>query len=242
MATAERPEPITVLMSYPRSGNHLVRAYVEAVSGRPTLGCLENPQDVPIRDRFADTPEAPFARHSEVPVARKIHWLREALELRRHGLDIDRLCLIVRDPRRCVISQLVRSAQELKGIRRLKARRRLQRPDYLRQQILVQLAEWQTLVDHYLASERPKLALRFEDLTSDNRLAVVNERLLPFFGISERFASQAELDAVGRYGREGQLATVKALPEAVYAQFQAASAELETLADYPQICRRIGAA
>jgi hypothetical protein len=36
------------LLSYPRSGNHLVRFFIELLSEEPTLGCIENNKDLPI--------------------------------------------------------------------------------------------------------------------------------------------------------------------------------------------------
>ncbi len=37
-----------VILSYPRSGNHLVRFLIELLTEEPTLGCKENPKDKPI--------------------------------------------------------------------------------------------------------------------------------------------------------------------------------------------------
>ena len=37
-----------VLLSYPRSGNHLVRFFIELLSELPTLGCINNKLDIPI--------------------------------------------------------------------------------------------------------------------------------------------------------------------------------------------------
>jgi hypothetical protein len=37
-----------ILLSYPRSGNHLVRFFMELLSEQPTLGVLNNVKDRPI--------------------------------------------------------------------------------------------------------------------------------------------------------------------------------------------------
>ena len=37
-----------ILLSYPRSGNHLVRFFIELLSETPTYGCIENITDLPI--------------------------------------------------------------------------------------------------------------------------------------------------------------------------------------------------
>lgn len=41
-----------MILSYPRSGNHLTRFIIEYISGRPTMGCYNNSKDTPIRERF----------------------------------------------------------------------------------------------------------------------------------------------------------------------------------------------
>jgi hypothetical protein len=37
-----------ILLSFPRSGNHLVRFFIELLSEQPTHGCIENKNDIPI--------------------------------------------------------------------------------------------------------------------------------------------------------------------------------------------------
>jgi hypothetical protein len=39
---------VKILLSYPRSGNHLVRFFIELLSETPTLGCKDNIKDVSI--------------------------------------------------------------------------------------------------------------------------------------------------------------------------------------------------
>ena len=37
-----------IILSYPRSGNHLTRFFIELLSEKPTFGCKCNPKDIPI--------------------------------------------------------------------------------------------------------------------------------------------------------------------------------------------------
>lgn len=37
-----------ILLSFPRSGNHLVRFFIELLSEQPTYGCINNKNDIPI--------------------------------------------------------------------------------------------------------------------------------------------------------------------------------------------------
>ncbi|MDU8942807.1 hypothetical protein [Ovoidimarina sediminis] len=229
-----------LLMSYPRSGSHMVRAVLEAASGRPTLGCPGNPADTPIRDRFPPSAETPFAREAEAPIAQKIHWVSEELALRRGGVEVERICLVIRDPAKCVVSQMVRSLDEARGVSRLRQRRRMARPGRLESMLFGELAHWMALVDRCAASDLPKLVLGFEDLVSPDGLAMVNEDLLPFFGLEHRFSDRAALDAVLAFGRESQVARKKTLPPDVYARNARASEIVREAVDYAEVRSRLG--
>ena len=44
-----------IILSYPRSGNHLVRFFIELLSEIPTFGCKSNPKDIPIfKNQFSE--------------------------------------------------------------------------------------------------------------------------------------------------------------------------------------------
>ena len=48
-----------IILSYPRSGNHLTRFFIELLTEKPTFGCLINPLDIPIyQNKF--TTDLPF--------------------------------------------------------------------------------------------------------------------------------------------------------------------------------------
>ena len=233
---------VALLMSYPRSGNHMVRALLEAASGQPTLGCRGNRRDTPIRDRFADDRTAPFERRSEQPIAQKMHWISEELALRRDGQVAERLCLVVRDPERCVVSQLIRRLESFGKVKRWGALLWLRKPRNLERTVLSEVAQWYILIDHYLASDLPKLVVGFEDLLSVDGLAIVNDGLLPFFGVQERFDDVERMRAVADYGRESQLEDVKTLPEGVadYAHLRSDIVDVvRSSVDYNEIRTRL---
>lgn len=231
---------VAFLISYPRSGNHMVRAFLEAASGQPTLGCRGNPHDIPIRDRFPTIVDTPFERRSEQPIAQKIHWIFEELSLRRDGQMAERLCLIVRDPARCVVSQLTRSLEERGRVTRWKTLRKMRKPERLERIVFSELERWYVLIDHYLASDLPKLAIGFEDLLSKNGLSIVNDQLLPFFGISDRFEDEESIRKVAEFGRESQLSDVKTLSEAAYKDNKLASDIVRSAVDYNDVRARLG--
>lgn len=70
-----------IVASFPRSGNHLVRFFIEYMTGRPTLGCFNSPQDIPIHCN--DFPEEPavLAHVGGDPIAHKAHFVRELRHL-----------------------------------------------------------------------------------------------------------------------------------------------------------------
>ncbi|WP_433989077.1 hypothetical protein SuNHUV7_32240 (plasmid) [Pseudoseohaeicola sp. NH-UV-7] len=231
---------VALLMSYPRSGNHMVRAFLEAASGQPTLGCRGNSLDTPIRDRFSAEKITPFEKSSEQPIAQKIHWISEELSLRRDGYLTERLCLVVRDPAKCVVSQLIRSTNDLRGIRRWKKVRKLRKPERMSGIVISELENWYVLIDHYLASDLPKLVIGFEDLLSQNGLSIVNDQLLPFFGARGRFDDVKRMMTVAEFGRESQLSDTKSIPDAVYESNQLASEIVRSAVDYEEIRGKLG--
>ena len=84
--------PRTFLLSYPRSGNSWVRYIAEWLSGRPSLGCQDNPEDIPLcQNTLRDNPLA-HVRQDLPPVLLKSHG--EHLDPRTG----DRLILLTRDP------------------------------------------------------------------------------------------------------------------------------------------------
>jgi hypothetical protein len=63
-----------VLLSYPRSGNHLVRFFIELLTETPTMGCKENKNDTPIYQNTFPVP-IPFCigRYDTSDVYHKYH-------------------------------------------------------------------------------------------------------------------------------------------------------------------------
>jgi len=89
---------MVLLLSYPRSGNHLVRYIIEFLTGQATLGCFSNRvQDSPIFKRYS----VRLLGHvkEDAPVAKKSHF---AYELKDHKCD--KLIFILRDPVEAILS------------------------------------------------------------------------------------------------------------------------------------------
>lgn len=92
-----------LVASFPRSGNHLVRFFIEYMTGRPTLGCYKNPKDIPIHcNGFPDEPSV-LAHVGGEPIAHKAHFVKELQYLVRR-YTIDGLVLVRRHPIEAIVS------------------------------------------------------------------------------------------------------------------------------------------
>ncbi len=91
---------INVLLSYPRSGNHLVRFFIELITETQTNGCKYNDHDIPIYKNVFDS-EIPFNINEESKLIKynKYHNSNEIDD------TIDQLILIVRNPREVLLRQ-----------------------------------------------------------------------------------------------------------------------------------------
>ena len=96
------------IISYPRSGNHLVRGIVEAYSKRPTEGCFGITSDPPIYQNKSNK-DAIISIKSDVAIGYKAHLLREihARDL-LYGRSNLGMILITRNPADAIASQCVR--------------------------------------------------------------------------------------------------------------------------------------
>lgn len=85
---------MNVLLSLPRSGNTLMRYYIELISHRPTLGCDGSDVDKPIYKRSKSNL---ISIKNNSPIISKSHKIDETKKL----IGKDKLILIVRDFNEC---------------------------------------------------------------------------------------------------------------------------------------------
>jgi hypothetical protein len=85
------------LLSYPRSGNHLARFFIELLSERPTRGCSDNKSDVPIHtNRFSEP--VPF----KIATTDRNNFIAD----KHHSVptgSYQKLVFLVRNPREALI-------------------------------------------------------------------------------------------------------------------------------------------
>lgn len=91
---------INVILSYPRSGNHLVRFFIELITETQTNGCKYNSKDVPIYKNIFDM-EVPFNINNESKLIQyyKYHNSNKICD------SINQLILIVRNPLEVLLRQ-----------------------------------------------------------------------------------------------------------------------------------------
>ena len=96
-----------ILLSYPRSGNHLVRYILEYITGLPTSGCYGNPKDRPIYTNKFPNKETPLSHvdHNYHFSFTKFHKIPSVYNSAYLKADPS-LILIVRDYKECIISHL----------------------------------------------------------------------------------------------------------------------------------------
>lgn len=154
------------LLSYPRSGNHLVRALLEYGFGRPTLGCFETERDTPIYQRAPNRRTGMIQITNQTPIGYKSHFILDTIKAEMAYGQIPGLVIIVRDPVAGIASHTCRS---IKGLTAFK-------PKEIRRRVEHGLNSYMALV-HYFCS-RPaanKLVVEFERLLDpDTQLDYAN--------------------------------------------------------------------
>lgn len=94
------------IISYPRSGNHAVRAIIERFSGRPTLGCPgAERDDPPIFFRRQNQRLKLIEIRDQQCIARKSHFLREFIKHDEQETEAG-IILITRDPLEAITSHI----------------------------------------------------------------------------------------------------------------------------------------
>ena len=154
------------LLSYPRSGNHMVRTLLEYGFGRPTLGCFESERDTPIYQRAPNRRKGLIQITNEAPIGYKSHFILETIKAEMAHGQIPGLVIIVRDPVAAIASHTCRS---IKGFTAFK-------PKEIRRMVEHGLNSYLALV-HYFRSHPAarKLVVEYERLLDpDTQLDYAN--------------------------------------------------------------------
>lgn len=95
------------IISYPRSGNHLVRFIAEFITGGYTQGCINNENDVPLFNNEYQVKDILSHVDSSNEVAIKAHFVSEvAFNKSNHLINNDGILLCIRNPFHCISSHI----------------------------------------------------------------------------------------------------------------------------------------
>jgi hypothetical protein len=145
---------LIAIASYPRSGNHLVRFVVEYITGRSTLGCFGNPEDVPIfRNIFPDD-ETVLDHVQDPPIGCKAHTVDELEQLNRM-FDFSSVIFIRREPHEAILAHVEPSILSFLFPR-------------LRREFKGHVSWYFNLLHYYSATDVPKVQISYESLISPN--------------------------------------------------------------------------
>lgn len=180
------------IVSYPRSGNHLVRAILEAYTNQPTEGCIGSKRDIPICHRAANKSKI-IQKYSDRPIGYKAHFVREIHERDKIKTDTPMgMVLITRDPVAAISSHTTRMLSNRRKYPWLSTRQK-------RAAIQTQIDLYLSLVFRYVAQEDgPKVHVRFEDLICKETADQAAEKLLSPFGVCLAGPSLSEVSKIAK--------------------------------------------
>lgn len=183
------------IVSYPRSGNHAVRAILEYCFHRPTLGCHGVINDPPIYQRPPNRKAGVISISDKTPIAYKSHFITGTLLVDRAVGPINGLLLVIRDPVTAITSHIGRTLNVTHRFRKSEIRRR----------VGPQVDAYMALVHYFRSSEaRRRIAVEYERLLDPaQRLGYVNG-LLARLDCSDRL-DDPTLDRVQAISKDSQV-------------------------------------
>ncbi len=92
---------INILLSYPRSGNHLVRFFIELLTETKTNGCKENKKDIPVYKNNYEI-DIPFNIKDENNIEGVIEYYKYHVPPNKNEL-VNKLILVIRNPREVLL-------------------------------------------------------------------------------------------------------------------------------------------
>lgn len=147
------------VLSYPRSGNHLVRTLLEFASHRPTMGVIESTKDDPIFSRPPNQALNLINIKNFKPIGYKSHWLNQVRLVERTISEPKGLIFIQRKMENAIFSHLYRSLRK-----KLFVSNRL-----IQTSVRDAVNQYLSVVYFYESyNAGPKIKILFEDLAKSN--------------------------------------------------------------------------
>ena len=185
------------ILSYPRSGNHLVRALVEFASHRPKLGCKNGRNDPPIYLRKPNQLLKKIIINDENPIGFKSHSLHEAQLVQKNNPRNLGLVFVQRKMEEAIFSNSYRNLEKKFHLNGRELRKKIEQE-----------------IDFYLGSQLfyknydagPKICINFEDITNQdvNRAMIVSESFLSEMGLANTKLNIKDFEEIKELARESQ--------------------------------------
>jgi len=185
------------IISYPRSGNHAVRAIVERYSGRPTMGCPGSRRDIPIYLRAPNLQTGTITLHDSTPIAYKAHFLHQIAANDKIAGHPTGIVPVTRDPAMAIASHVYRSVR----------RRHFGIDKTLRRMIPSAIDAYLALIYFYRSlDKRPRIHVQFEDILSAEEARRLNTvcQLLGRMGLPDDEVDVESLAQVLSVSRDSQ--------------------------------------
>lgn len=187
------------LASYPRSGNHLVRALLEYATKSPTFGCPGAKHDTPIYSRKPNIASGVIKISEHCPVGLKSHFLNQ---LRRNEREhkVANILLITRDPVGAISSQICRQFSKKIYVSERAIRRAVE----------VGLDTYLSLLYAYRTYpiER-RYHIKFEDLMDNDTALYSANELLAVVCPTATQISLSEWNSIRKLAKESQVSLVR---------------------------------
>jgi hypothetical protein len=190
------------IVSYPRSGNHLVRTLVEYSSKRPTLGVIDSPKDIPIYLRPPNQNLNLIQIADFNPIAYKSHFLSHIRLVEKFNQDPFGLVLVQRKIENAVTSHLYRSLRK----------RLFLKDSEIHVAVEGAVNQYFSVLHFFESYDRgPKIKVSFEEIASSNIESSMNacKDLLGFLGMSMGDINSSEFKKLTSLARESQSSAKK---------------------------------
>lgn len=184
------------IVSYPRSGNHAARAIIEAITGRPTLGCRGSTVDTPIYMRGPNKRDGLICITDSTPIGYKAHWNFEIIANERETDAKMGFLLMLRDPIDAIASQSYRVLANKYYLPQRRIEKFVNR----------QVRDYIALLTYFTGFRGLKACIRFESLLGSDpgrRLESAN-KIATLVGKDSDNISMDKIDLILKLAKESQ--------------------------------------
>lgn len=161
-----------LLLSYPRSGNHLTRFFIELLSENPTFGCPSNPNDVEIyKNTFSENVPFNIKRYNREKCFHKIH-----AAYGKHNIN-DELIVLIRNPKETLPRHVVKKGSNVRNFN-------------------VHIKQYFNIIDSFINFKGKKKVFFYEDMITNKEMFI--NQLYQFLNIKNENKRKYVLDNIDK--------------------------------------------